>query len=677
MDALERVSPEECHSMPQPVLRLRLFDLGLPSSTEGPVEALKRLSDSMRALAIVSCLGPGGRELLPQARHNRPLRVTRSERLVAGEIVLFNLRRIFALTACLLLLALLAGCGGGGGGGGSVGSLTLNVQWNGPGPGGEIPNSVRANIYSGNTLVATGVIPRGGTSVSVGEFGNLSSGTYRILAQAYTSTDGSGIPFASLATLLTVTGGIPTNYTTSVGTTPVSLQITPTTPIVKQNTSIQLYATPLDSNGAAVYARGSDFTWSSNNPAVAGVDANGLVTGVSVASTTIQANFVPTGVSNSVPVSVTPNSGTKTKWTILVYMNAANNLAPFSDINMNQMEFGDTNAEVRIIVQWKRIVTSTQSPWTGTRRYLVATDTDPNTIHSVLLQDMGQGVDMGIPQTLRNFVDWGMQNYPADKTVLVMWDHGSGWRAASPDHPITRAVSEDDETGHWIQTWELAQAIAHSPKIDILAWDASLMQMMEVAYEIKDTVNYVVGSEESPPGLGYPYDAIMTSLSANVDMTPRAFTNVIVQGMIDAYGGNSDITQSSIDTAQLPNLLTQISGLANVLIAKKPFFTPEIMNARNQAEHYLYYNEYKDLYDVCDKLQTFTGDAQIIAACNNVRTAIGQAVIFEAHGTQHPHSHGVSIAWPNAAQFAGQSQNYAQLAFGKQSTWPTWLAQSP
>lgn len=363
-------------------------------------------------------------------------------------------------------------------------------------------------------------------------------------------------------------------------------------------------------------------------------------------------------------------------WTVLVFLNAANNLEPFSDLNMNQMEFGASDAQVRVVVQWKRLHTSAQSNWTGTRRYVVVHDTDSNKLVSTLVQDMGQGVDMGSPQTLRQFVDWGMQNYPAAHTVLVMWDHGSGWRPAAAGD-ITRGVSYDDETGHGIQTWELAQAISHTPKIDILAWDASLMQMMEVAFEVKDVVNYVVGSEESPPGAGYPYDAILTQLSANTGMPPADFTKIIVTQMVAAYGAGSNVTQSSLESSKLSALRVQIDTLATTLIAKKPFFLTQIFNARNLAENYSFYPEYKDLYDICELLKTQTGDAGIISACNGVEQAILNAVVLEAHGSQHAKSHGVAIAWPNAAEFASQSPFYSQLAFGKQSSWDTWLAQSP
>lgn len=48
-----------------------------------------------------------------------------------------------------------------------------------------------------------------------------------------------------------------------------------------------------------------------------------------------------------------------------------------------------------------------------------------------------------------------------------------------------------------IQTWDVGTALG-SEHFDIIAWDLSLMQMVEVAYELRNNADYVVGSEERP-----------------------------------------------------------------------------------------------------------------------------------------------------------------------------------
>ena len=55
-------------------------------------------------------------------------------------------------------------------------------------------------------------------------------------------------------------------------------------------------------------------------------------------------------------------------------------------------------------------------------------------------------------------------------------------------------------------------------KVDVLAFDACLMQMAEVAYEVKDLADYVVGSEETEPGPGYPYDPFLAGLLGHASL---------------------------------------------------------------------------------------------------------------------------------------------------------------
>src|SRR4029453_11884163 len=38
--------------------------------------------------------------------------------------------------------------------------------------------------------------------------------------------------------------------------------------------------------------------------------------------------------------------------------------------------------------------------------------------------------DRGAGRALPAFLPWSVRNYPAEKTMLALWDHGQGWRRA-------------------------------------------------------------------------------------------------------------------------------------------------------------------------------------------------------------------------------------------------------
>lgn len=377
---------------------------------------------------------------------------------------------------------------------------------------------------------------------------------------------------------------------------------------------------------------------------------------------------------------IVPPSGRGTlTWTIMVYLNAANDLDEYSDLNVNQMESVMTNPNIRIVVQWKRIAAfAPQGSWTGTRRYLVRYDTDAQAIKSQLIEEMGQGVDMGNAETLREFIRWARAHYPADRYALIIWNHGSGWRTRT-----TRAVSFDDEFGSSIKTWELPTAIrptSADPIMDVLLFDASLMQMLEVAYECRNVARYIVGSEESPPGEGYPYHRIFLALMDNSDIPPAEWAKDVVRQFVNFYQqyfpSYYNITQSVVDTAKLEGVANALDNLAGTLIERRNLYVNALRNARENAQSYASYFEYKDLWHVAQLIKEYTGDGQIATRVDALHAALREAVLYEAHADSNRvrNSHGLSIYYPSAGDYLGR---YSNLALARATRWDEWLQQAP
>ena len=109
-------------------------------------------------------------------------------------------------------------------------------------------------------------------------------------------------------------------------------------------------------------------------------------------------------------------------------------------------------------------------------------DPDSDVMNSVRLDDDPLGeLDMGDWQTLRDFVEWGTGEFPADYYCLIIWDHGTGWQiraaAATPEY---KYVVVDDTSSSEMNVTEIPQALANV-NIDIIAFDACLMQQIETA----------------------------------------------------------------------------------------------------------------------------------------------------------------------------------------------------
>lgn len=604
-----------------------------------------------------------------------------------------TLTRVLSL-AITLTAALLVGCGGGGGaGGGSSSVLTVVTDWtNHLSPGGGLSEQLDLRDKNG-LLVQELNVNQDAAGVLTRAFASVSPGVYHLTGQLWSQRDLGGVQVGVFDTFVTLTSS--TSVHIDIGNNPNSVSVTPASATIVAQHSQQFFAAVLDSTGNIVFTPAGSIAWSGLGGVVTIDAVTGIATATNAGSGSVRATYTPGGLPfGGAVVDVTPFTITNSKWTVLIYMNAANDLDAFSTQNMIQMQkVAGVPANVRFVVEWKQAAVAGQTPtFIGTRRYLV-TPSSSNQMVSQVLQDLGTGVDMGNAQTMADFVNWGKTYFPATRYCVIVWNHGNGWapgRARRIHDMPTRGFSYDDDSGNHIDTWQLGQSLG-TVQPDILAWDASLMQMLEVAYEARNQARFVVGSEESPPAAGYPYDTIFANFRDNPDDTTLNLSKTFVDGMMTAYGGQgTPITQSVIDTTQLPALATSTSSLADALIANKASLTNLVPFVRNTAEKYDDFGPplnrlYRDLYDVCSILQNGGGGnppapSPVITAAQNLQAAIVTAVPYQRHSVQSPNSHGVSIDFSQSADFlANKYTDYQQLSFGSDSNlhWMSWLTQAP
>ena len=595
--------------------------------------------------------------------------------------------RLAALLAALCSLAFVIvsiGCGGGGGSGSAA--LLYRTDWTNRfgNPGGL---SQRVRVFDAQGREQASLIVNQDTQGLMEVRVNLPrGGTHRLLVELFSLRDLAGTKTGEIETLIEVNGS--TIFLSAVGETPTSIAVTPPSASFSVQQGKQFYATGYSQAARAAFITPGSITWSTLG-GVATINQSGFAQGTSEGQGSVRATHNPTGLQGGASITVTGVNTTTGKWTILVYLNAANDLQFWARSNVNAMERVAGNPDVRFVLQWKEAVLpdSPNPNFVGTRRYLVKPD-GTNTIVSELIQDMGTNVDMGAPSTLSDFINWGKTFYPAERYVLVVWNHGNGWRRGPADwnYP-TRAVSYDDQTGNAIQTWQLSQAIGNHV-LDILAWDASLMQMMEVAYEVKDRALYIAGSEESPPAEGYPYDLIFDDFRDNPDAPTKTLSQAFVTGMLKFPWVGRRITQSVVDTGRLADLAAAVNSFAAELIANKDSIASEIQTIRSQAQSYSnqtspYPRIYRDLYDVANRVEAMIDIPALDAAAQAVKLALrdgpNPAIVWEGHNSASPGSRGLSIDFSSAAQFAQANSaiDYALLRFAQDTLWNEWLSVAP
>jgi clostripain len=385
-------------------------------------------------------------------------------------------------------------------------------------------------------------------------------------------------------------------------------------------------------------------------------------------------------------------------WTVLVYLDGDNNLESAAIADLNQMEAAPGNAAVKVLVQFDRApgYDSTNGDWTDTRRFLVTPDSGATTLGSTQVwptTTANYELNMGDPETLVDFIAWGVQNYPADHYLLILWDHGDGWRAASLGGEPSKSICLDDTSSDRLTTPELMSALAAATtslggKLDIVACDACEMGMLELAYPLRDDADYYVASEELVPNAGFPYDTLLELLDAQPTLTPAQLCRVMVGSYAASYNSGSQgyakVTLSALDLARVVPVAAALDTFATELLSAElsdSGYARSVHNAADRTGLRLWESgsdtEYKDLYAFAEAIEEGPPTEALGAAAVSLQQTIRACVLSSAYvGFPEGSFHGLTIYYP-APGSGRYLTSYGDLALAQDTSWDTLLTSSP
>ncbi len=414
------------------------------------------------------------------------------------------------------------------------------------------------------------------------------------------------------------------------------------------------------------------------------------------------------------------------KYTIALFMNGKNNLGTFMARKLMELEEVGSDANINIVaevglVQPKpacstcAVANMYGAAWEGTRRFYVVKNPDPRhtTIATSLRLPSPENLDMGDYRNLVSFVTWTKANFPAEKYIVVISNHGGAWVDRKKTAPAPqKGVSYDDVTNNYITTPEIGAALREFGGADVLIFDDCLMQTAEVAAEVGTRAEFLLGSEEVSYTGHFKPAKLFAPLKAAPGMTPAAF----VTGFMRTYSEyNSAVwntykrypgTFSLIDTSKTDGLQEAVKKYA---LAAQAAAGPEAKLAYRQAMKDVLRYQYKncaDLYDFVELAQRgmaakiaegkIAGSPQtraLDAAAEELKSYITSSLVLEnftigsANGKKYAKSRGVSIYLPfmkpnsaanlATATFVSASSTlktkYTDLAFDKATGWSAFV----
>ncbi len=245
------------------------------------------------------------------------------------------------------------------------------------------------------------------------------------------------------------------------------------------------------------------------------------------------------------------------EWTIMVYIGADNNLSSFINGDVDEMEEAGSTSDVNIVCQIDGMAgyggyDDYLGNWSTVRRYYIqAGNPTNNSIDGGFIADLGE-LNSEDPDVLRDFAIWAINTYPAERYMLVLWNHGGGWARPAPPPPYKAIIWDDtngDGSGIGFSNGEYANMLSeitdHLGKtINIVGFDACIVGFLELEYETMGYADYLIHSEANVPGQGWDYD-FLVSLTAD----PYCSEEQVINWLIDEYAtyySSSSVTMSGL-----------------------------------------------------------------------------------------------------------------------------------
>lgn len=392
------------------------------------------------------------------------------------------------------------------------------------------------------------------------------------------------------------------------------------------------------------------------------------------------------------------------QWIVLVWVAGDNDLESFGEKDIAEMKAAVQPGTVDVLVQFDKMSDG------NTRRYHLRHGTS---LDEDELADLGE-TNTGDPAVATDFLTWGIQQYPADHVMAVIWNHGSGIdetdvyatagragvgrggeiaararRIASSQLRRavfattieaalrSKAIAYDDTSKDFLDNAELKQVLVDVVRrtgrpIDVLGFDACLMSMLEVAYQLRGLAGFIVSSQELEPGDGWPYDRVIRALVDDPSQEPRALAGSIVPLYIDSYPPGETLTLSAVDVARVEDVATAVDELAAALIAgletaeDYAVLTKALIGAQRFDRR-----DFVDLVDFCGRIAKGSTRAEVRAALATVSDLVSTAerpfvVRTGSRGPRVARATGTAVYFPTSGDV---QVVYEQLDFAQDTRW--------
>lgn len=263
------------------------------------------------------------------------------------------------------------------------------------------------------------------------------------------------------------------------------------------------------------------------------------------------------------------------------------------------------------------------------------------------LVDEQPSASMGEAQTLADFLSFAKENFPAEKTAVVFWNHGGG--------SVTGAAFDEIYGYDSLTLDEMYQAFSsvwnpsmEKQPLELIGFDTCLMATVDVAYTFSDLAHYLVASEETEPANGWYYSQWVGALAQNPSMNGEELGKVIC----DAYyagceevGTQDNTTLSLTDLTKVQPLLDAYDTFGAEALAAActdPGFFSQFGRVAAQSENYGGNTKEQGYTNMVDLGHMARQSVGMLGSAQEVLDALDDCVLYQVGGQYRTEATGLS-----------------------------------
>lgn len=244
------------------------------------------------------------------------------------------------------------------------------------------------------------------------------------------------------------------------------------------------------------------------------------------------------------------------KVTVMIMLNGSNLETDYgcATADLKEILAADLSDNVNVVIQtigtkkWQVDGISSST----SQRYLV-TDGKLTRIEN----NLGD-LDIGDSDTLRDFVSYCGKNYPANRNMLILWNHGGG---------IIYGYGYDDSSyfsDDSLNVDEIQRALSEAGVyFDFIGFDACIMGGLETACALYDFSDYLIASEDFESSDGWEYTRWLSALGQNSSISTPDLAKIICDDFVtESKGADSDGILALIDLAYMKLLYSAWTSFA-------------------------------------------------------------------------------------------------------------------